>query len=394
MNRHPENEPDDEPELEYEFATLDNFGIEFEDPPQNDMPGSPCGSNGHHELACGHWISDSSITQPEKMKPEPCGLNCLKPSHHILPFDCPQCRKTVDDILRNDLTDTEQEKLKFCLQTRQEALGVSYMVEFVAKRGKLTANITETVASIGSGRTRKSTEAAPPEPLRYFTPQEIIDGVNKERRRQARKVYDEKKKKREEDKRREEDKKRGEEKKRDEEKTKHDAETKHDAKVYGTKRKVSTSDDSSHRKRVTVAPPVQFGVPAFHCPPTSQTNVETAAEEKTKTENKRGDRSNTKSKRSAHTNTRNAKSAPPNITKARTYTTIQTDRRKRKDAPTFDEMFNPKRIVAPPVQFGKTTSPRPPPGVVGSIFRKRGIELVVDTWGFIGHRKKRGEMRK
>lgn len=137
-----------------------------------------CGNGGLHELACGHWIMDSSKLGEPGL---PCGLNCAKPAFDdASPFICPQCRKIIIDILESDLAEVEKEKIKKAQQGGHDVFAIGFIVESVSKRGKLQANVTETVMSIvKNGYGRKCSQAAAPEPITFMTAEEMAKEYEK-----------------------------------------------------------------------------------------------------------------------------------------------------------------------------------------------------------------------
>ena len=92
-----------------------------------------------HHLSCGHWV-----TTDEKL---PCGLNCHNPDFDVAPFSCPTCHQAVEDVIKNQLSEKEKARVDQAKSSGHEIYLVGFLVEFVSKRIKMKANITETVIS-------------------------------------------------------------------------------------------------------------------------------------------------------------------------------------------------------------------------------------------------------
>jgi hypothetical protein len=196
-----------------------------------------CGDGGTHELACGHWINDGTWKTSEPIVPDsPCGLNCKTPSFDATAFACPECTKTVEDILANDLTPLEKQKLDQAKKGGHEFFIIAYITEFVTKRNKLTEGITEIIMALAKpdyGRKCSKAIPIPPDPIKFYSPAEWLEIMDKYRQREAFK--------------------------------------KANAQAQGQKRKAaeapSTFDDVFNPKRVATAPRVTFGKPSFMVPP-------------------------------------------------------------------------------------------------------------------------------
>ncbi|KAF2271620.1 uncharacterized protein EI97DRAFT_471050 [Westerdykella ornata] len=204
---------------------LGTYGnIQYFQPQATDIA-LPCGANGLHQLACGHWIMDTSRLGEPGL---PCGLNCMKPSFNAKPFHCAQCERIVQHIYFNELTEDEHRKIVTAQQAGQQAFLVAYVTEFVAKRTQLNGGLTETIMSIVNRDeyARPCLEASPPEPVKYMTPAEMWGEIDKRKRIEAF--------------------------------------MKNNALVGGQKRVPLMAPNAAYNaKRVALAPPVSFGTPSW-----------------------------------------------------------------------------------------------------------------------------------
>lgn len=116
----------------------------------------PCGTGGGHYVICGHTVVGDKA----------CGPNCKLGGAEQQPFNCPQCREILDDVISNKLTPEEQTKLKMYYE-EGGALTAALCVEYVSKHlSTATGNIAETVMSIiatGYGRACRAVIDAPVE---------------------------------------------------------------------------------------------------------------------------------------------------------------------------------------------------------------------------------------
>ncbi|KAF2652945.1 hypothetical protein K491DRAFT_27799 [Lophiostoma macrostomum CBS 122681] len=189
-----------------------------------------CGTHGHHELQCGHWVLDTSkIGEPGL----PCGLNCKDPVFDTAPFNCPECYKTIMGVLDTQLTGLEKEKLERAKASGQGIWVASYITEYVTRRLPSLNCISETVmAIVKTDYARKCNAAPAPEPIKFMDPAEMLQKINEKKKREAF--------------------------------------AKQSENVRGKKRICSpakTFEEVFRPKRVQLVPPVQFGDASFAAPP-------------------------------------------------------------------------------------------------------------------------------
>ncbi|KAF2749413.1 hypothetical protein M011DRAFT_475509 [Sporormia fimetaria CBS 119925] len=142
-----------------------------------------CNTHGQHKLLCGHWIYDTSKLGDPGL---PCGTNCIEPVLKNPPFQCPTCAGKAAHIVENGLTEPESARLKHAHQKSQFNFIVAYITECVMKRGEIPAGVSEIVTSLMQPNyARKCTQAAAPEPVKFMTPAELLEGLEKSRRERA-----------------------------------------------------------------------------------------------------------------------------------------------------------------------------------------------------------------
>lgn len=120
----------------------------------------PCRTGGVHWLICGHEIvSNKGDTA--------CGANCKTGLHAAEPFNCPQCRDTVTNIIETKIAPAEKASVNFHMSLNA-SLGISLAVEYVWKHlPAVKGNIAQTLMSIAVpqyGRAFQIVPAAVEEP--------------------------------------------------------------------------------------------------------------------------------------------------------------------------------------------------------------------------------------
>lgn len=113
-----------------------------------------CGTGGGHWLICGHEIvSNKGDTA--------CGANCKTGLHAAEPFNCPQCRDTMANIIETKITPAEKASVKFHMSLNI-SLGISLAVEYVSKHlPTVKGNIAQTLMSIAEPRYGRACQIVP-----------------------------------------------------------------------------------------------------------------------------------------------------------------------------------------------------------------------------------------